>query len=127
MSLKFLRLENVCWQTSEVHDLFTSLRLTQFGQLKLGALCKLTHNPQSAPPKSQVQVFQIQIQASLSANALMALLSHIEPLHSIAFLGDCKVLDMSSYSPPLSQVSHYVIVIIYYILIIINNSHHNLT
>ena len=106
VSVKSLCLNDVSWSTSDVHSLMTSLCLTNLDDLIVLPQCKLTPSPPSASPSSRVKVDQTDIQASLSINTLVALLSHIE-LDVLSFHKDCQVLDMSSYSPPSLQVSHY--------------------
>ena len=103
--MKTLHLSDVCWLTSEVHSLMTSLHLTHLDHLVVLPQCKLRSGLPSASPASRITVDQTQIQASLSINTLVALLSHIE-LDVLSFHEDCQVLDMSSYSPPSPQVSH---------------------
>ena len=106
LSVKRLWLDDVSWWTSDVHSLMTSLHLTHLDRLVVFPECKLRSSPPSASPSSRIKVDETQIQASLSINTLVALLSHIE-LDELSFRRDCQVLDMSVYSPPSPQVSHY--------------------
>ena len=106
LSVKRLWLRDVSWWTSDVHSLMASLHLTHLDYLLVFLECKLRSSPPSASPSSLIKVDETEIQASLSINTLVALLSHIE-LVDLYFHEDCQVLDMSIYSPPSPQVSHY--------------------
>ena len=106
LSVKRLWLVDVSWWTSDVHSLMTSLHLTHLDRLVVFPQCKLRSSPSSASSSSRIKVDETQIEASLSIDTLVALLSHIE-LDVLSFYRDCQVLDMSIYSPPSPQVSHY--------------------
>ena len=106
--MQVLALEDVSWLTSDVHSLMTSLGLTHLDALGVMPACKLRPSPPSASPISRIKVDETRIQTSLSINTLAALLSYVDVNH-LAFYGGCQVLDMSSYSPPPPQVSHYII------------------
>ena len=108
VSVKEPAMDDVIWWTSDVHSLMRSLRLTHLNRLAVTPSCKLRYSPPSASLTSRVNVDLTEIQASLSINMLVALLSNLNVIE-LWFLEDCKVLDMSGYSPPPPQVSHSVI------------------
>ena len=104
-SVDTLCLGNISWSTLDVHSLMALLSLTHLFRLCVTTTCTLRPSPTSTPPTSQVKVDEAEIQASLSINTLVALLSHID-VDLLVFYGDCEVLDISSYSPSLPQVCH---------------------
>ena len=105
-SVKEIWLADVSWLTSDVHSLMRSLNLIHLEDLGVMPACKLRPSPPSASPTSRIKVHDIWIQASLSINTLVSLLSHIE-LDVLRFYRGSQVLHMSSYSPHPHQVSHY--------------------
>ena len=103
--VKMLALHDISWWTSDIHSLMTSLCLIHLENLEVATACKLRPSPPSASPKARVKVDYTGIQASLSMDTLVALLSYIE-VDVLVFYKDSHVLDMASYPPPPPQVSH---------------------
>ena len=103
-------LDNVEWFTTDVHNLMSCLSLTKLGFLAISPACHLKYGPPSTSLISNFDIYGTEIQASLTIDVLLALLSKIR-MERLLFCNKCQVLDMSLCPSEQSKVGRLIVYI----------------
>ena len=88
ISVNMLGLDGAPWVTGDIHKLMSCLSIVKIATLFIGENCQLTYKSSSQPPKSPVRIDIAQIEASLTIDTMIDLLSHLE-VNTLKIFSEC--------------------------------------
>ena len=104
LSVKNLFLQDISWLVGDVHSLISCMSSRHLECVYLMPECQLDDSPSSSSYTAVLQIKRIAIQAPISINILVSLLSKIT-LDKLFFALNGKVFHMSNYAFLPQQVS----------------------